>query len=341
MPIPDFVRDLRRRVGTELLWMPGVTAVVRNDRGEVLLGRRADNGFWALVSGILEPGEQPAVGLVREIREETGVEARVTALAAVWSTPEATYPNGDRARYLDLCFLAQHVSGEPHVADDESTEVGWYPVDSLPEPFSPTSRRKLESALAFTGHTAYVTDAGEDGAPAPVPGAAGSPALAELGGGVVLRRARPDDLAAVVGLLADDRLGATREDESDLTAYRRGFDAIEADPNQLLVVLDDGQRVVGTLQLSFLPGISHGGSWRSQVEGVRVAADLRGSGLGGAMMGWVVEESRRRGCRMVQLTTNKQRADAHRFYAGLGFRASHEGFKLDLAAAPDLRADGA
>src|SRR6478609_6874547 len=115
MPTPDFVLALRERVGHDPLWMPGVTAVVRNDRGEVLLVRRADFGHWGLVSGILEPGEQPAVGLVREIEEETGVIARVEALTAVWTLPEVTYPNGDRAQYLDLCFLARYVAGEARV----------------------------------------------------------------------------------------------------------------------------------------------------------------------------------------------------------------------------------
>ena len=88
--------------------------------------------------------------------------------------------------------------------------------------------------------------------------------------------------------------------------------------------------MVGTLQLSFIPGISHGGAWRAQVEGVRIASDRRGSGLGGRLMEWVVQESRRRGCRMVQLTTNKSRTDAHRFYERLGFVGSHEGYKLQL-----------
>src|SRR5215218_3207399 len=133
MPTPDFVLALRERLGHDLLWMTGVTAVVRDDRGRVLLGRRADNGNWGLVSGILEPGEQPAVGLLREVEEETGVTARIEALVGVWSQPEVTYPNGDRAQYLDVCFLARHVSGEARVNDDESTEVGWFALDALPE----------------------------------------------------------------------------------------------------------------------------------------------------------------------------------------------------------------
>src|SRR4029079_476818 len=126
MPTPDFVLALRDKVGTDLLWLTGVSAVVRNDRGEVLLGRRVDTGEWALPSGILEPGEQPALGLAREIEEETGVVVRVEALASVETQQEQSYPNGDRAQSLDLCFLARHVEGEARVNDDESLEVGWY-----------------------------------------------------------------------------------------------------------------------------------------------------------------------------------------------------------------------
>lgn len=152
MPIPDFVQTLRSHVGTDLLWMPGVSAVVRNGRGEVLLVRRSDNGQWALVSGILEPGEQPAVGLAREIEEETGVVAEVEALTGVWTLPEVTYPNGDRARYLDLCFVARHVSGEARVNDDESLEVGWFAPEALPD-LPERSRARLERALAYDGTT--------------------------------------------------------------------------------------------------------------------------------------------------------------------------------------------
>ncbi|MDR6862399.1 GNAT family N-acetyltransferase [Phycicoccus sp. 3266] len=357
MPVPEFIVALRERVGTDLLWLSGVSAVVRNDRGEVLLVRRADNGQWALVSGILEPGEQPAEGLRREIEEETGVVATVDTLTGVWTLPPIEYPNGDRAQYLDLCFLATHVSGEARVNDDESLEVGWFAPDSLP-PMMERSRVRLDRALAHDGRVWFLTgDASTGDAPTgdvstgdvstgDVPsdgqdGYAGRPArdepLATLRDGdreVLVRRAHEADLAAIVHLLADDRLGVTREDEGDLTAYRRGLTAIDADPNQLLVVLDDDGDVVGTLQLTFIPGISHGGAWRAQVEGVRVATDRRGSGLGGQLMEWVAQESRRRGCRMVQLTTNKTRTDAHRFYERLGFVGSHEGYKLDLGARP-------
>ncbi|MGA8977926.1 MAG: GNAT family N-acetyltransferase [Pedococcus sp.] len=330
MPTPDFILALREKVGTDLLWLTGVTAVVRNDRGEVLLGRRADNGQWALVSGILEPGEQPAVGLVREIEEETGVVARIEALTSVRTLPEQGYANGDRAQYLDLCFLARHVSGEARVNDDESLEVGWFAVDALPEPLMQRARERLERALAYDGSTWYADVPGSD-APAPK-------ALAVLSAGdreVVLRRAVRDDVAGIVGLLADDVIGAGREAGRDLAGYLAAFEAVDADPAHLLVVLEADGLVTGTMQLTFLPGLSRGGALRCQVEAVRVAPTLRGHGVGEAMLRWGIEESRRRGAALVQLTTDKRRDDAQRFYERLGFVRSHEGLKLDLRAAQE------
>jgi GNAT superfamily N-acetyltransferase len=154
--------------------------------------------------------------------------------------------------------------------------------------------------------------------------------LARLAGGVLLREATADDVPALVALLADDPLGSTRE-SADLAPYREAFAAVDADPAHLLVVAEDGDgTVVGTLQLSFLPGLSRGGALRAQVEGVRVAAAARGKGLGEAMLRWVAEESRRRGAALVQLTTDTRRHDAHRFYERLGYVPSHVGMKLEL-----------
>jgi GNAT superfamily N-acetyltransferase len=154
--------------------------------------------------------------------------------------------------------------------------------------------------------------------------------LARLDGGVLLREASADDVPAIVALLADDPLGATRE-SADLAPYRAAFAAVDADPAHLLVVAQDGGgTVVGTLQLSFLPGLSRGGALRAQVEGVRVAAAARGRGLGEAMLRWVAGESRRRGAALVQLTTDTRRPDAHRFYERLGYVPSHVGMKLEL-----------
>lgn len=146
---------------------------------------------------------------------------------------------------------------------------------------------------------------------------------------VVFRAATAADVPAIVALLADDVLGAARERPGD-PAYEAAFAAIDADPNQLMAVADLGGRIVGCLQLTFIPGISHRGAWRGQVESVRIGADQRGSGLGRRMMEWAMDQCRARGCRMVQLTTDKSRADARRFYESLGFVASHEGMKRAL-----------
>jgi GNAT superfamily N-acetyltransferase len=151
------------------------------------------------------------------------------------------------------------------------------------------------------------------------------------GTGFGLRRATAADLPALVAMLADDPLGAGREAaDGDLAPYRRAFELVDGDPAHVLLVAVRGAGVVGTLQLSVLPGLSRRGASRGQIEAVRVAAEVRGSGLGAAMVGWAVDESRRRGCGLVQLTTDKSRTDARRFYERLGFVASHDGMKLLL-----------
>ncbi len=148
----------------------------------------------------------------------------------------------------------------------------------------------------------------------------------------VFRRATAADLPAIIALLADDVLGQAREDASDPpnAAYVDAFAAIERDPNQALAVADQDGRVVGCLQLSFIPGLSRLGLWRGQIESVRIAADQRGSGLGRRMFEWAIAECRARGCGLVQLTTDASRPDAHRFYESLGFVASHVGMKRAL-----------
>lgn len=150
--------------------------------------------------------------------------------------------------------------------------------------------------------------------------------------GPAFRRAAAADLPAIIALLADDVLGAGREDPSDPPnpAYVAAFAAIEADPNQLLAVAEDGGRVVGCLQLSFIPGLSRLGLRRGQIESVRIAASHRGAGLGRRMFEWAIGQCRARGCGLVQLTTDKARPEARRFYESLGFVASHEGMKLSL-----------
>lgn len=146
VPIPDFILSLRELIGNHPLWLPGVTAVVTDDDGRLLLERRSDNGRWAVPSGILEPGEQPGDGILREIMEETGVTARIERLAAVHSEPPVHYANGDVCQFLTLLFHCRYVSGEARVGDDESTEVGWFAPDELP-PLGETQQRRIQRAL--------------------------------------------------------------------------------------------------------------------------------------------------------------------------------------------------
>ena len=149
-------------------------------------------------------------------------------------------------------------------------------------------------------------------------------------GSVAFRRATADDLQAVVALLADDPFGRGRENSGPQLdiSYRDAFAAIERDPNQLLAIAECGSQVIGVLQLSFIPGLTRRGMWRGQIEGVRVAAEERG--VGRAMLEWAVGECRKRGCGLVQLTSDKRRSDAHGFYEALGFEATHQGYKLSL-----------
>ncbi|WP_370971427.1 N-acetyltransferase family protein [Amycolatopsis sp. cg9] len=146
----------------------------------------------------------------------------------------------------------------------------------------------------------------------------------------VIRRARREDIGAIVRMLADDQLGATRDDPDDLDPYLHAFDEIVRDPNQLLIVVASDDEPVGTLQLTIIPGLARRGALRGQIEAVRIHADHRGSGLGADLMHWAIAESRRRGCALVQLTSDTSRTDAHRFYERLGFTPSHTGFKLKL-----------
>lgn len=145
-----------------------------------------------------------------------------------------------------------------------------------------------------------------------------------------IRPATAADLPAIVAMLADDPWGAGRESPDDLAPYRAAYRQLANDPNQHLVVAVRGGNIVGTLQLTVVPGLSRRGATRSIIEGVRVHADERGSGLGTRMIEWAVDESRRLDCQLVQLTSDVARTDAHRFYERLGFTASHVGFKLAL-----------
>ena len=157
-------------------------------------------------------------------------------------------------------------------------------------------------------------------------------------GSAILRRATREDLSAVLGLLADDPISASRGDtgrSEDLPAYERAFAAIDADPAQQLFVATSIQgEVIATMQLTVIPGLARVGSSRLQIEAVRVRSDQRSRGIGGAMIRWAVDNAPTFGAQLVQLTSDAARVDAHRFYERLGFAASHVGFKY---AVPEMR----
>ncbi|MWV51057.1 NUDIX domain-containing protein [Rathayibacter sp. VKM Ac-2803] len=152
MATPEFILRLRERIGTELLWLTGVTAVILRE-DHVLLVRRSDTGAWTPVTGVIDPGETVAATAVREALEETGVVIEVERLVWVHTLAPMQYPNGDRAQYLDHTVRARYVSGEAHVADEESSEVGWFALDALP-PMSADHRERIARALSDSGECA-------------------------------------------------------------------------------------------------------------------------------------------------------------------------------------------
>ena len=149
---------------------------------------------------------------------------------------------------------------------------------------------------------------------------------------LIFRRATEADVPAIIRLLADDVLGSSRETlgAESLPQYLNAFRAIDADANQFLLVVDDGTAIIGTLQLTFIAGLAHRGLKRGLVEAVRVARNRRGEKIGEKMIAWAIEKCRRERCGIVQLTTDKSRTDAHRFYDRLGFKPSHVGYKMML-----------
>jgi len=146
MATPQFIQDIRAKAGTVLLLLPGVVMVVFDDLGRVLLNQRADDGRWALISGIPDPGEQPAQAAVREIEEETGVCAVVERVLSVFTNEPVVYGNGDHAQYIDIVLRCRAVGGEARVNDDESLDVGWFALDALP-PLGPIARGRIDLAL--------------------------------------------------------------------------------------------------------------------------------------------------------------------------------------------------
>lgn len=149
---------------------------------------------------------------------------------------------------------------------------------------------------------------------------------------LTFRMATRHDLLEIVQLLAADPLGAQRESPREPLApeYESAFAAISDDPNNELLVAEEGPALAGVLQITYLPSLTYQGGWRAQIEGVRVSAEMRGRGVGRALVTEAIERARARGCRLVQLTTDNRRPDALRFYEQLGFRATHAGMKLHL-----------
>lgn len=151
MPTPDYILELRKKIGNDELWLSGVAAVVTRDVDgdgtEVLLAKRADNGEWTSVTGIIDPGEEPAVAAEREVLEEANVVAEVERLVWVHVLPAFAWENGDRAQFLELVFHCRYMSGDAHPADGENTEVGWFRLDALPE-LSESHRERIRVALA-------------------------------------------------------------------------------------------------------------------------------------------------------------------------------------------------
>ncbi|MEU1000112.1 NUDIX hydrolase [Streptomyces tibetensis] len=147
MATPDFIRTLRASAGQQLLWLPGVTALVFDDEGRVLLNRRADTRKWSVLAGIPDPGEQPAACAVREVYEETAVRCVAERVVGVEALEPVTYENGDTCQFMDITFRCRAVGGEARVNDDESLDVAWFDVDALPD-LGQFSLHRIKQALS-------------------------------------------------------------------------------------------------------------------------------------------------------------------------------------------------
>ncbi|WP_019135243.1 GNAT family N-acetyltransferase [Cellulomonas massiliensis] len=245
MATPDFVLALRARIGTDPLWLSGVTAVVlrgEGDEREVLLVRRADNGAWTPVTGIIDPGEDPADAAVRETLEEAAVHAVAERVALVRALPPTTYGNGDRSQYLDLVLRLRYVSGEPFPADGENTDARWFRLGALPD-LSPSMRERIGAAASDEVAARFVAG-GEVVVPVARPGASvARPAPGRSGAPVRVRRAGVEDAAALTRLRRGmlDAMGVPGLDDerwqADCTAWFR--DRL-ARPGALVACVVDG-----------------------------------------------------------------------------------------------------
>jgi 8-oxo-dGTP pyrophosphatase MutT (NUDIX family) len=160
VPTPEYIAAIRRVYGQGRLLLPGVSAVVIRDdlepgRVHLLLTRRSDTGRWSLPAGIVEPFEQPAASILRELEEETRITAEVERLALLRTDPDVVYPNGDRCQFVAMCFRCRYVSGEAQVGDEESTEVAWFAADELPDELSDIQQRRIRCALEDRNDCAF------------------------------------------------------------------------------------------------------------------------------------------------------------------------------------------
>ena len=147
MPTPQFITDLRAKIGSDMLWLSGATAVIQRDNGDILLVRRSDTGAWTPVTGIVDPGENPALTCLREAEEEAGVIIEVVGFAQLKADPPMTFDNGDRCQFLDHTFYCRHVSGQARVNDEESSQVQWVPVEELADYCSERMLDRIDAAL--------------------------------------------------------------------------------------------------------------------------------------------------------------------------------------------------
>jgi 8-oxo-dGTP pyrophosphatase MutT (NUDIX family) len=156
MPVSEFIKNLRSRIGHDLLHLIGVSGVVVNEQHEVLLVHSKERGNWMPIGGMVEPGEEPADAIIREVFEETGVQIVPQCLVGVYDGPPVTYKNGDQVRYISIVFRCRPISGIPHVHDDENTDVRYFPVAALPD-LRPDHRRNIDHALLDQPAAIFVT----------------------------------------------------------------------------------------------------------------------------------------------------------------------------------------